>query len=265
MLDYLIFIVEIPLSSQDELSSWFFSRACLGIEVQLMDARARVRAYFCTESWNAALQDELLQRFPEVSILAATPIRLPEGSDRVPTIRPLSLAGQKLQLLSAPAFGSGAHPTTQLCAELLRRCEVRERRVLDVGTGTGILAILAARFGAAEIAAVEISPEARENAQANFELNKTHGISLHADLKEVEGTYDFILANLLTPTLLHLAEDIIERLDGGGICIVSGVTEGERGLILGRYEKRLRLLEESRHEEWLGLKFRLKSPSESGS
>ncbi len=263
MLDYLVLTLHIPAAFQEDVGAWLFARTCLGLEYQ--EDSGRLRAYFSAEAWNRRLAEELRTRFPGSSIEAETSIRLPSADQCSPTIRTIHLADEDFRLLAGPAFGSGAHPTTKLCAELLRTASPRGLRVLDVGTGTGILALLADRLGSAAVDAVEISPEARENAQANFELNKTGPISLHSELNQVAGHYDLVMANLLTPTIMHIGEEMLRRLKPDGAWIISGVTAGEKAMLLERFAGKIRLDREVREEEWLGMKFSLKSPSESGS
>ncbi|HEX5033972.1 MAG TPA: 50S ribosomal protein L11 methyltransferase [bacterium] len=256
MLDYLVLTIQIPILLLEKLSAWLFAHACLGLETQSSGGHSRLRVYFSTESWNRSLADELRRGFPDSSIESETLIRLRAAEERTPTIRCLTLAGENFSLLSGPAFGSGAHSTTRLCAELMRRCWKQGFSVLDVGTGTGILALLADRLGADTIVGVEISPEARENARANFELNQAGAIELKDDLREVEGRFDLILANLLTPTLLHLGGEMLRRLKPDGAWIVSGVTLAEQGELLKRFAEQVRLEEEQSEGEWLGMKLR---------
>jgi ribosomal protein L11 methyltransferase len=137
-----------------------------------------------------------------------------------------------LRLQSLGGFGTGHHPTTRLCLELLENCEVTGKRVLDVGTGSGILAIAAARLGAAEVVATDIDDAALEAAQENAKRN---GVAerirfVKSDLlRKVAGKFDLVLANLLTPFIKDLAWQLRSKgaLSEGGIWIGSGVsTEG---------------------------------------
>jgi ribosomal protein L11 methylase PrmA len=256
VLDYLVLILHLPASLHESVSAWLFAQSCLGLEAQEIGDRLRLRVYFPTEVWSRRLAEELGKKFPGSSIEAETPIRLPAADERLPTIGPLTLAGENFRLLAGPAFGSGAHPTTKLCAELLRKQNPKSRRVLDVGTGTGILALLADRLGAAVVDAVEISPEARKNAQANFELNEARSIKLDSELSQVEGRYDLVLANLLTPTILHLGDEMLRRLKPDGAWIVSGVTASEKAWLLERFSNTIQLEEKLQEDEWLGMKFR---------
>ncbi|HKX12740.1 MAG TPA: 50S ribosomal protein L11 methyltransferase [bacterium] len=265
MLDYLVLTIHIPPAFEEDVCAWLFARACLGLECQEDRRKLRLRAYFAPENWNDRLTQELQAHFPGSSIEAGVSIRLPSADQRPPTLHHLTLAGENFRLLAGPAFGSGAHPTTKLCAELLRMQDPRGLRVLDVGTGTGILALLADRLGASVIDAVEISPEARDNAQANFELNGARAIRLYPEISQAEGRYDLVLANLLIPTILHLGEEMLLRLEAAGVWIVSGVAAAEKAKFFERFGDQVQLDEELQEDEWLGMKFSLKRPNGSGS
>jgi len=265
VLDYLVLILHLPAAFQEPVSAWLFSRACLGLECEENVGETRLRAYFDEKAWTREMAERIQKEFPGLAIVGETAIRLPEAGERLPAINALSLGGENFRLLSGPAFGSGAHPTTQLCAELLRRSQPRGLRILDVGTGTGILALLAHRLGAAHVDAVEISAEARENARANFDLNGAQEISLHSELGEVRGAFDLVLANLLTPTLMHLGEEMLQRLVPGGRWLISGITVEEGPKILGRFAGQMELREELQKDAWLGMKLSLKRPSGSES
>jgi ribosomal protein L11 methyltransferase len=126
------------------------------------------------------------------------------------------------------AFGTGQHPTTAMCLRALEELVRPGMRVLDLGCGTGILAIAAAKLGASRVVAVDIDPNAvraaRENAAAN-------GVSPAIDVREgtlemVEGEqFDIIVANISGLTLERLASEMVSRLVAGGALVTSGFLE----------------------------------------
>src|SRR6185295_15411863 len=95
-------------------------------------------------------------------------------------------------------FGTGHHATTRLCLALLQDTEVRGRRVLDVGTGSGVLAIAAAKLGAASVTAIDNDPDAIENARENIQANGVEDlVDLRvADLRHLAMTAEVLVANL---------------------------------------------------------------------
>ncbi len=130
------------------------------------------------------------------------------------------------------AFGTGQHATTALCLELfdLGLLEGQPKpRVLDVGCGSGILAIAAAKLGCTHVVAIDNDPTAVSAAIENIERNRVEDrISTSATpLGEVRGAYDFVLANLVTPVLVELACELVARVAEGGSLLVSGILEAQ--------------------------------------
>lgn len=128
------------------------------------------------------------------------------------------------------AFGSGTHETTRLCATLMERCLQPGDRVLDVGTGSGILAIAAAVLGAGEVKAYDLDPVAVRIAGENTEVNGVQdrvacGVSdLLADV-QADPSYDLITANIVADIILRMAPDVARYLRPEGILIVSGIID----------------------------------------
>jgi ribosomal protein L11 methyltransferase len=134
-----------------------------------------------------------------------------------------------LRLDATLCFGDGVHPTTVLCVEALERLYLRgaPRRVLDVGTGTGILAIAAARLGARKAVAIDIDPLALHAARHHLALNGVGGrVSLGSRLPG--GIFDLVVANLYLEPLLELAAALAARVAPGGALLVSGFTLSAR-------------------------------------
>lgn len=121
------------------------------------------------------------------------------------------------------AFGSGHHDTTAGCLEALSTHDVRGQRVLDVGTGTGVLAIAAALAGATVVVGVDTDPRAIEVARANAATNDVAVELAVGSTEAVAGPFDGILANLLTNLVVALATDLAALLVPGGWLVASGI------------------------------------------
>jgi ribosomal protein L11 methyltransferase len=120
------------------------------------------------------------------------------------------------------AFGSGAHATTRLVlAELITRVRPGDR-VLDLGCGSGVVAIVAARFGASEVTGVDIDDHALAVTVANAARNGVT-VTVAASLADVDGPFDLVVANVLAPVLLELAPLVRDRLAESATVVVSGV------------------------------------------
>ncbi len=133
------------------------------------------------------------------------------------------------------AFGTGTHETTRLCATLTEDYMKPGARVLDVGTGSGILAIAASKLGAGEVMAYDIDPVAVRVAQENCDVNGCTNVScgisdLLAGVDTKGGLYDFVCANIVADIIVRMADDILRYMKPGGLLAVSGIidTQAER-------------------------------------
>jgi ribosomal protein L11 methyltransferase len=132
-----------------------------------------------------------------------------------------------LELEPGRAFGTGLHETTSLVADALvgHRSDVRDRDVLDVGCGSGILSLLALLLGAREARSVDIDPEAiavtRENAGRNGYPSRV--VADTTDVRDVSGSFGVVLANIEARVLIPLADAIMARCAPGGLLVLSGV------------------------------------------
>src|SRR5256886_7277130 len=120
------------------------------------------------------------------------------------------------------AFGTGLHPTTQQCLEAVSYLDLEGLRVLDVGTGSGILAIAAAKRGAREVVGVDTEPLAVRAAKENAEAN---GVAIDArsgSAADVDGRFDVVLANLVGPVLVRVAPHLRARLRTSGSLVAAG-------------------------------------------
>lgn len=135
------------------------------------------------------------------------------------------------------AFGSGDHETTRLVLQVLDERVRGGERVLDVGCGSGILSIAALRLGASSAIATDIDEDSVVVTARNAELN---GVApeLQAStqpLAEVDGVFDIVLANIETRVLMHMPEELRERLAPAGLLVLSGILRPERDELLEAY------------------------------
>ncbi|MBN1438775.1 MAG: 50S ribosomal protein L11 methyltransferase [Anaerolineales bacterium] len=176
-----------------------------------------------------------------------------------------------LRLDPGMAFGTGMHPTTQLCLEALERRVAPDTELIDLGCGSGILAIAALRLGAARAEGWDIDPEAvraaRENAAANgvadrFEVNPG---SLQ-DLLDGRRTASILAANILAGVLRDmLRASLAEAVRPGGILIISGILAEQSAVVeAGLAENGLRLSEKRTREDWVALVAEKKSGGSAG-
>jgi len=153
----------------------------------------------------------------------------------------------------AMGFGSGHHATTRLCLEALQRLELLGRRVLDVGTGSGVLALAAARLGAASVLGIDVDPDALENARGNAELNGgPRNVEFHqTDFRQEAGLEaDVIVANLTGGMLAAGAPDLARALAPGGALILSGITADERDGVYRAFERGFRMDWSAQEDGW---------------
>ncbi len=157
------------------------------------------------------------------------------------------------------AFGTGHHETTRLILSLLPDYVQQGMRVLDAGTGSGILAIHAIQLGAASVFAFDTDPAAIENAQENIALNRCSDVIETAvgGLQDVShGPFALILANINRNVLLDLARDLFNRAGSGATLILSGLLESDSEMVRRAYETTgWRHKEERQMGEWMALVF----------
>jgi len=152
------------------------------------------------------------------------------------------------------AFGTGSHPTTQLCLATLEDYVRPGQRVADIGTGSGILAIAAAKLGASEIVATDTDPLAVRIASDNVAVN---GVRVQTQEMPPKGTYDLVVANILADVIIGMAESLAGWVAPGGILIASGIIDTrESDVRLAVEGEGFSPLETRRDGEWVALVFR---------
>lgn len=137
------------------------------------------------------------------------------------------------------AFGTGDHETTRMCIQALEKYVQKDSIVFDVGTGSGILAIAAAKLGAKKAVGVDLDPVAVESAKENVEYNNLDNIEvLYGNLVEViDGKADIVVANIIAEVICILIDDVKRVLKEGGIFITSGIIHDRVDMVTSKLEE----------------------------
>jgi len=161
-----------------------------------------------------------------------------------------------LEIDPGMAFGTGTHPTTGLCIQMIERHLIPGATFLDVGTGSGILMIAASKLGAGNIYGVDNDPVAVDVAGKNLLANGIEGFSLFAGhlVDQVEETFDVVTANILAEVILDLLPDVSRVLNDGGIFIASGIIARKKdAVVAGLKQAGFGVIELSQKEDWVAI------------
>lgn len=134
------------------------------------------------------------------------------------------------------AFGTGDHPTTSMCLKFIERIITPKQKIIDVGTGSGILTIGSYLMGARDLTATDIDTLSLKVAKENFELNDTKNVDLRkADLLKNENNYyDVVIANILAHVIEEMIDDSYRVLNNGGHFIASGIIVEKKDSIISQ-------------------------------
>ena len=171
---------------------------------------------------------------------------------------PPEVAGQPRNIIFVEpgmAFGTGTHETTRLAAGYLIEDLARAvpQSLLDVGTGTAILALVARRLGVEKVVGIDNDPEARRTARENLERNETHDIQIpDLNIEDIKETYDVVVANIIDGVLTMLCHELNRTLKPGGRMILSGVLTDRESEFYQNFTSQtgLRLLSKRTDGEW---------------
>ena len=169
-----------------------------------------------------------------------------------------------IELDPGMAFGTGTHPTTTMCISLIEKYLETDDLFLDIGTGSGILMIAAAKLGAGKICGIDHDETAVHIAVENLRRNRvdTQRFFVNcANLAEgIKETYDMVVANILSRVILDLLNEIDGVLKAGGIFICSGITDKNETQVVAAMRKiGFEILEISSQDEWVAIAGRLKA------
>lgn len=162
---------------------------------------------------------------------------------------PPAQASKIIRLDPGLAFGTGTHPTTRMCLRWIARQGLAGQRVLDYGCGSGILAIGAAKYGAAQIDAVDIDEAAVTSTRLNAEANH---VELSAGMSELaQGQYQTVLANILATPLKVLAPLLCSHVASGGSLVLAGILERQAQELQDAYAPWLSLKVSDAEDGWI--------------
>lgn len=171
-------------------------------------------------------------------------------------------AGEQLIVMDpGMAFGTGQHPTTALSAQFIQQCVLGQEdlTVLDVGTGTGVLGMAAALFGAERVLGIDNDPEAVKVAQKNIGINELGEKMRVSDvpLSHINQSFSLVVANIIHDVLFEMADDLYRLTIDSGNLILSGILKGDQTIsMIDCFTKRgLTLVASDEKEEWAGLLF----------
>ena len=173
--------------------------------------------------------------------------------------------GERIQLVIDPgmAFGTGTHPTTRLCLEALKRWTPPGGTLIDVGCGSGVLALAALKLGAVQAFGVDTDPDAIKAAEKNAQIN-----GLRERVRLGLGSVDMIqqghfpirraplvVANILAPVIVRLLDHgLVDLVDKGGVLILSGILEEQEAEVRSAVEaQKLGVIERRSSEDWIAL------------
>ena len=291
---WLVVDLFIPKEFGEAVSNFLIEQGSTGIEELNGDLKCeRLRTYFPQDGKEKRVLHALRQHLkslqkinPEISRVQIKTTSIPEqdwGENWKRFFKPVQvtsrfvvkppwskirLKGRQIPIDITPgmAFGTGTHATTILCIRALeKRLKKRGLSVLDVGTGSGILSIVAAKLGAKEVWGIDIDGVAVENARENVKKNHVSDtVKIRkGSMGDLRKKFDVIVANIDLKSLRRIRKALLNHLENQGFLILSGILEGEKDRLRQHFIETglLQLGKDSQEGEWVCLTFKKKKES----
>ncbi len=244
-------VLAIEEHSNEEWDVYFRSAVARSAAMAALDATAGLRVEMRPveiedEDWAGRSQAEL--RSIRVGRMLVSP----------PWDLPADQASGDVLIVVEPSmgFGTGHHASTRLCLEALQQVDVNGARAIDIGTGSGVLAMAAARLGAATVEAIDVDPDAIRSAARNLALN---GLSGSIDLRLADfrarapRPADIVLANLTGGLIAASAHSLLAACTPGGHLIMSGILATEESGVMSAFGSAVAPRWRGTEDEWVGL------------
>lgn len=284
-----VYISDLTRQEEDLVTSYLFSIGCLGVmenlDFEQSDVRfnprvtlknaLRLTAYFPIEAYTPHLIEDIKVQFPMASVTVIKAdnkdwmeewkkgyeaFSLVNDIWVVPSWKPIPEQA-KLPIFIDPgmAFGTGTHETTQICANLITQFLKTNSctSAFDVGTGTGILAMLMSKLGVQNVMASDIDQECKRVSLENYAKNKVENVVWSDDFSRAEGQWDLIVANIIDGVLVDLKSDFRAQASPGTHFIFSGIMLEREKEFLSQFVNDWPLKVRQRYamKEWVGFWF----------
>ena len=246
-----VFFLQVPTAMADDIAAEFFELASCGVQLEEDEEDVCLTVYFPDDIDKTLLERQIQQILSQAGLTDASlkplvseqvkdqdwnaqwrrffkPIWISEDLGVRPSWMPLDIKEGQIEIIIDPkrAFGTGGHESTRLALLALKQLLRPEEQCLDLGTGSGILAIAALKLGARSVDGIDTDIDAVENAQENLEIN---GVAekarvLHGGIEQVQqNRYGLVMANITCRVLRSLLKDIFAVLKADGYIIFSGL------------------------------------------
>lgn len=270
--------IALPAEAEEIATAILFEHRITGVWVESVGSKAFLRAYFLPEEkGKMEAIERALRQFILPGTLSISTSFLPEERwqtawqkhsvpvqrigkrllIRAPWHLPISNRSGREIILIEPgmAFGTGTHATTRGCLIFLERLigSGSGGTFLDVGTGSGILGIAAAKLGAASITAVENDPVALAVAKKNARINKVSSRITFRKTVPSHTPFRWVTANLTAPVLISLVDRLSRSIRPAGKLVLSGMLSSEAFPVVQFYREKFTLLKKMRRGEWVTL------------
>ena len=246
-----------------------FQAALLDFDVSAIDETTEPdawRVFFGSDAARNAAAEQLSRQFPETVIRrldvpdedwvarSQASLRAIRIGDIV-VAPPWEVPDEPLVIVIRPSmgFGTGHHATTRLCLLALQQIDLQGRRVIDVGTGSGLLAIAASRLGASHVVGIDDDADAFHAAQDNLQLNAGANVTLrHVDVRHARlEPFDVLIANVTGALLRQVAPQVHDLTKPGASVILSGFMRTEEADVLDAYSAFTSTARTTEEDEWL--------------